>query len=1634
MKTICKLTVLLLATMATAMAQVATGTPAFNSFGGGPFDVVNLGNLNVRFTIPILHKAGRAGNDFAYDLKYDSSIWSRVTSNGATVWQASSSWGWAGPTDIVTGHVTSTIKGSTCNSDDPHNPHPVYYTNNGYKYTDTFGTIHTFNGITLLTGPGVAACGLDPGTTTASADDMSGWTLTMNLDGTIQSLTSRAGSVLVPPLNWGWGAGVSTDRNGNQIVANSSGQFFDTTSSSVPVMTVTGSGTATSPVIFTYYLPSGSTVSTTVTYKSYTVATNFGISGTIEYGATAVPLVDRVTLPDGSQYAFTYEATPSSPSAGACTPKSGTYAANCVTARLASVSVPTGGTIAYVYSGGSNGIQSDGSTAGLTRTLNPGGTWTYTRSAGTGNNWTTTVTDPTSAANQTVINFSKDAAASNSTNGFFEQQRITYQGSAAGGTVLSKTQTCYNAAFSGCAAASVNSPITQTDLYTLLGSKQSLVQNLYDSTGRLKEVDRWDFGVPLGAAPSYYPTVSTTIAYASLGNHILDKISQVQVSDGTGAVQSTVQYSYDGSTVTATTGTPNHTAVTGSRGNLTQSVSFKSQTASTPALYHTYTYNDTGTLASSSQPTTSVPPSSLSLTSYTYGTGSCGNAFPVLTSTPASSTVTLPSSTAWNCYSSVATSSTDPNGAVSAVTYADPYFPRPTLLTDPFSNGTVLSYPSVTVAESSLVFNSGGSVVDARQTVDGFGRPVLLQGLQGPGLTQYDTTETDYDVVGRVQRTTLPFSAAGGGTSSSAPGTTFTYDAVGRPVLSSNSVGGTVAYTYVQNDVLQTVGPAPAGENAKSKQLEYDGLGRLTSVCEITTGNARTASGSCGQANTLNGYGTTYTYDALSNIVGVLQNSQTGGTAQTRTFTYDWLSRLTKEVNPESGTTSYVYDSLSGDVSCGTVNYPGQLVKKTDALSNVSCYSYDVLGRLTGITYPSGQYAASTPTKYYVYDVSSVNGTALSNTMGRLAEAYTCSGSPCTKKADTYFSYSARGEITDVYESTLHSGGTYHVAGTYFPHGALNRLALNITGVPTIYYGGNADASGLDGEGRYTKVTASGGTNPAPTIQYSSSSTTNVLGALSMVKFGSNDYDSFALDPSTGRPAQYQFNVGSAVQTVTGALTWNANGTMQQLQVTDQLTTTNSQTCTFSYDDLGRLGSTGTTNNVSCTGGAWAQSINFDSLGNIWKSGTSNFAASYSTATNRMTTIGSLTPSYDGNGNLTNDTFYSYAWDAEGKMVSAGSGAGTASVTYDALGRQVEKKVGSVYTQTLYGLDGSKLALMNGQTLQKAFIAIPGGGTALYTNAGGATPAYYRHPDWLGSARLTTYGTQSATAYSDAQYAPFGEAYPAPPTAPAPPPDQSFTGQNPDTVAQLDDFMFREYSPTQGRWMSPDPAGLAAVNPANPQSWNRYAYVVGNPLELVDPLGLDDCLDGSTADLCVDGGSGPPVDLLDVMYAPGGALGGGGGTPGSSNKPFSPCSTVSAGQLDYQADKGRQHIEDLHMSFVNTGVLPLANRKSQYSFDPPGSRDQNFALVAAINAYTFDNGTVSQSRTNRNFVFVAVLPPQPLFPMVPASGPRPAIGLEASQVFSLPLYFPTNVNTLVTSSDCKTVQTSHPGYPTGQGQ
>ncbi len=65
-----------------------------------------------------------------------------------------------------------------------------------------------------------------------------------------------------------------------------------------------------------------------------------------------------------------------------------------------------------------------------------------------------------------------------------------------------------------------------------------------------------------------------------------------------------------------------------------------------------------------------------------------------------------------------------------------------------------------------------------------------------------------------------------------------------------------------------------------------------------------------------------------------------------------------------------------------------------------------------------------------------------------------------------------------------------------------------------------------------------------------------------------------------------------------------------------------------------------------------------------------------------------------------------------------------------------------------------------------------------------------------------------------------------------------FTGHARDRSTGYDHTLWRKLDSVQGRWTSPDPYG-GSMEIGNPQSFNRYSYVLNDPVNLMDPLGLD---------------------------------------------------------------------------------------------------------------------------------------------------------------------------------------------------
>ena len=109
----------------------------------------------------------------------------------------------------------------------------------------------------------------------------------------------------------------------------------------------------------------------------------------------------------------------------------------------------------------------------------------------------------------------------------------------------------------------------------------------------------------------------------------------------------------------------------------------------------------------------------------------------------------------------------------------------------------------------------------------------------------------------------------------------------------------------------------------------------------------------------------------------------------------------------------------------------------------------------------------------------------------------------------------------------------------------------------------------------------------------------------------------------------------------------------------------------------------------------------------------------------------------------------------------------------------------------------------------------------------------YLTNDHLGSPRVTTDATGQVLSRRD--FMPFGEEIPRSNYG-SDSTRQKFTGYERDTETGLDFAQARYNSSNLGRFSSPDPMGGGRIQP---QSLNRYSYVLNNPLNLVDPTGLE---------------------------------------------------------------------------------------------------------------------------------------------------------------------------------------------------
>lgn len=704
----------------------------------------------------------------------------------------------------------------------------------------------------------------------------------------------------------------------------------------------------------------------------------------------------------------------------------------------------------------------------------------------------------------------------------------------------------------------------------------------------------------------------------------------------------------------------------------------------------------------------------------------------------------------------------DPNGVIASTAYADP-LERPTQ-TIQAANTSVKAQRNFTYLDSVRTLHETRdqlAFVDNRiafdHLYDGLGRTTETRQFEDGG--SYISLRKQFDGLSRVVIALNPYRA-----SEPQLQTVYHFDGLGRPTSIDPPDHSTTNYSYFGNKATIT---DPAGSTTFSLT---DALGRLVQVQEINSSGSPPI------------YSTNYSYDVLDNLTQVTQG------AVLRFFDYDSLKRLTQATEPESGTTSFIYDDN------------GNATRKTDSRGIVTTLSFDAINRMTQKSYSDG-----TPTATNTFDDPTVP-----YSIGRL----TAVASSASKT-----SYAVLDPVGRVLSSQQLTGGTtYQMSYTYDLAGELSTES---------YPSGRVVTNSYDSAGRLTGVAGQVSVG-SPSTAYASGGQYASHGEILSLGLGNGLFRKASFN---NRLQPTQINLGTAsnpASAVGFGYAFSASGADNNGNVRSHSITlpgiAQPVVQTFTYDGLNRL--VGATESL---GGSqsWLQNFAYDAPGNravlpgslIPSPGLTPQSLAAFDGNNRIVGF-----NYDASGNLIGDGFNTMSYDAENRQTAAVVPVfGGLNYTYDGNGQRV-KQVANGAT-TVYVRDAFQRVV------------------AEYMTQAPATSTSYIFADHLGSVRVIT--DSSGAVKSRHDYFPFGEELAAAYSGRSGVTGYSatesirerFTGKERDSESGFDYFLARYYSSAQGRFQSADRPSNAGVHLQCPQSWNSYTYGLNNPLRFVDPNG-----------------------------------------------------------------------------------------------------------------------------------------------------------------------------------------------------
>ncbi len=539
-----------------------------------------------------------------------------------------------------------------------------------------------------------------------------------------------------------------------------------------------------------------------------------------------------------------------------------------------------------------------------------------------------------------------------------------------------------------------------------------------------------------------------------------------------------------------------------------------------------------------------------------------------------------------------------------------------------------------------------------------------------------------------------------------------------------------------------------------------------------------------------------YNYDPQGNLIKTKIQPPGGADAVETTLGYDILGRKLWMNDPDTGYSSWSYNGFN------------KIYRQTDANLDITEYGYDLIGRQTRRTWGAQNSGSALRTSTWVYDVAPGKG------KGQLWQV---SGYDTDerwfKEEHSYTQYGLLENTTTtinglpyttshVYDSfnrlaaTTYPGEHVTIANIYNDHGYLSAIyhEQQATSLNDFIWRGDAG----DAWGNITAETLGNGAVTTRTYQ-----------------------------PDTGRIHQIQA-IGNGITLQDHEYTFDVLGNLtarKDKRIGGILTES------FCYDALNRLISDSF---GSCSSGEYT----YDSLGNLLRKGDNVPTLAYNNPQPHavsQATVGStnISYAYDANGQMIQRGTDIINYSRFGKPILLQGNGNSAEIIYSPQEQRIQRIDSSSRITTYVG--GIYEEILDGDMTQNYYV----GDLALYSVNNGVGKWHYFHHDHLGSvSAISAEDLSSSNPVEWQAFDAWGQvldnSWNGNEKTTLDPTERGFTNHEHLLEVGLIHMNGRVYDPLIGRFISPDPLIQSSVNT---QSFNRYSYVVNNPLSYTDPTG-----------------------------------------------------------------------------------------------------------------------------------------------------------------------------------------------------